>query len=133
MGSTAKANQSISFGHPIRLFCNFGEVLETSIYPIQNIPWSYLFRGPSDQTVGSSIYFAIETNGIIDHTDAMDHLNHTKQVRTQDGPFTMVVETNGPTVWPDIPRNKYDTSADKIFHYYLQEQQKLMNKVHLEG
>ena len=63
----------------------------------------------------------------------MDHPNHTKQVQTQDGPFTMVVETNRATVWPDRPQNKYDPSAHKIFHYYLQEQQRLMNKVHLEG
>ena len=27
--------------------------------------WSYLFRGPSDQTAGQSASFAIETNGIL--------------------------------------------------------------------
>ena len=27
-------------------------------------PGSYLFRGPSDQTVGSSVSFTLETNGL---------------------------------------------------------------------
>ena len=36
------------------------------------------------------------------HTGLTDHLNHIKQVRPQDGPLSVVKETDGPTVWSGV-------------------------------
>ena len=48
-----------------------------------------------------------------------DQPNRPEQVRLKDGPFLIVKDTDGTTVWSDGPRNKYDTEKnikDKFTH-----------------
>ena len=67
-------------------------------------PGSYLFCGPSNQTLGPLVYFTIETNVIftvidlMDHTGSVDQPNHPTQGRSEDGPLSVVTDNDGAIV-----------------------------------
>ena len=44
----------------------------------------------------------------MDHTGPMDQQSHPKHRQSQGGLFSMVKDTDGPTVWSEGPRIKYD-------------------------
>ena len=82
---------------------------------------SYLFRGPSDQTVGPLVFFIIKTN-YISLTEwtilAQWTIQYPLNKYELGGLFSMVKYTDGPTVWSDEPQNKYDP-GQKLFYNSL--------------
>ena len=75
--------------------------------------WSYLFRGPSDETVGPSLSFTIETD-VVSLTEWSDRPPKSSITRTTPGwSFSMIKYTDGPTVLSRGPRNKYDPGLSK--------------------